>query len=363
MKMVTETTFESLGVRVERIAAATDGRYANFVMRHPEATVYHHPAWRKTIEKTFRRMEPHDLCFLDSRNALVGVLPGIVSQGLFSDRAFKSLPLASYGDPLCNSAEIAGVFLDALLQSLRERRFGSIELKLLKACRSADGLGFHSMDCFVTHILRLDRDLEDIRRSLHKTSIQQRLRQAQKFGLKLALASDEGMGTFHHLHALSRRSIGLPPIPRSFFENLRDACSPNGLLKLLVVTYLGKPISAMIMLQFNGRAHAEYIATDPTYLYLHPDQFITWEAISMAHEQGCTEFDFGRSSLDNTGLINYKARWGAEEQQLHYYSFPGTSIAAVGPDSLKLRLTKAVCRRMPLSALRFTGNIFYQQFY
>jgi len=171
------------------------------------------------------------------------------------------------------------------------------------------------------------------------------------------------MGTFHHLHTLSRRSIGLPPIPRSFFENLRDACASEGLLKLLMVTYQGQPISAMIMLQFNGRAHAEYIATDPAHLHLHPDQVITWGAISMAHQQGCREFDFGRSSRDNMGLIIYKARWGAEEQRLHYYSFPQTSMAAVGPESFKLRMTKALCRTMPLPVLRLAGDIFYQQLY
>ena len=42
----------------------------------------------------------------------------------------------------------------------------------------------------------------------------------------------------------------------------------------------------------------------------------------MAHERGLRYFDFGLSPIENTGLIEFKRRWGSEEIEVPYFYFP-----------------------------------------
>ena len=43
---------------------------------------------------------------------------------------------------------------------------------------------------FVTHVVRIDRNLSDLRRSFHKTTIQQRIRQAERIDLSLEVTQE-----------------------------------------------------------------------------------------------------------------------------------------------------------------------------
>ena len=46
--------------------------------------------------------------------------------------------------------------------------------------------------------------------------------------------------------------------------------------------------------------------------------FLYWKAIQEAKRNTATEFDFGRSELDNKELITFKNRWAASRPNLTY---------------------------------------------
>ena len=84
-----------------------------------------------------------------------------------------------------------------------------------------------------------------------------------------------------------------------------------------------------------------------------------WQAIKEAKEAGAEELDFGRSDIDNPGLIAFKGRWSAECSTLTTWRAP---MVASSPrlERLKVRCTKEVFARVPDSALTLAGRILYR---
>jgi hypothetical protein len=107
-----------------------------------------------------------------------------------------------------------------------------------------------------------------------------------------------------------------------------------------------------------------HIISLPLATYYDPsNHFILCEAIKLTHQEGYGYFDFGRSSIDSKGLIDFKSRWSIEEKVLHYYFFPyAQSISAESRESLKFRLTKSICKKMPIKLLQTLGDIVYNKY-
>ena len=58
-----------------------DPRWESFVMQHPEASVYHHPAWLSALEQEYRQQCVHLICE-DSSGKLYGIFPLMYTRGL-----------------------------------------------------------------------------------------------------------------------------------------------------------------------------------------------------------------------------------------------------------------------------------------
>ena len=97
---------------------------------------------------------------------------------------------------------------------------------------------------------------------------------------------------------------------------------PDNFLVVPLIEYEGKVIAAATVLRFKDTHYLEYSASDPHYRQLCANQMLIWEVIKMAHGEGAKYFDFGRSSLRNRSLIDFKERWGAKKHQLQYYYYP-----------------------------------------
>ena len=88
-----------------------------------------------------------------------------------------------------------------------------------------------------------------------------------------------------------------------------------------------------------------------------------WEGIKEACKKKCLTFDFGRTSIANKGLCQYKSRWGAIEAPLHYARMPHVSKSeALDETTRKHAFAKWIITRMPQLAVRITGELLYKHF-
>ena len=88
-------------------------------------------------------------------------------------------------------------------------------------------------------------------------------------------------------------------------------------------------------------------------------QWLFWKAIQEAKEEGLREFDLGRSSTDNEGLIQFKDRLGASRRTLRYWRYYPVASPRRGP-SRTMALAKMVCAHLPNQWLTSAGSLLYR---
>jgi serine/alanine adding enzyme len=95
---------------------------------------------------------------------------------------------------------------------------------------------------------------------------------------------------------------------------------------------------------------------------LSPNHFLIWEAIKLFHSEGYPILDFGRTSIRNVSLIDFKRRWGTEAVDLPSFFYPANSqgTRVDREDTTSYKLMRRVCKRAPNWALNFLGEFAYR---
>ena len=84
-----------------------------------------------------------------------------------------------------------------------------------------------------------------------------------------------------------------------------------------------------------------------------------WDAVKWGCENGYRFFNFGRTDLDNEGLIDYKRGWGTIEFDLVYYRMSGKGHASQEETNGIVERMKPIMKRLPTPALKTLGKFLY----
>jgi CelD/BcsL family acetyltransferase involved in cellulose biosynthesis len=332
-----------------------------FVERHLLGSIYHHSAWQDVIKKTYGYQQLYHLLLDDNANLQAAISSALVKSWLTGNRII-SYPFSDTCDPLVSDSDESDRLRAALARSRDEVGARFLELRL-SATHSSAKNGDLKPD-YLTHILPLNKEPKDLFKTFHKSSIQRAIKKAQKEDLEVFTGSSAAdLKTFYTLHLSTRKKHGVPTQPFRFFDNLWQALCPRNMLTLLLARYRGRYVAGIIVLWFNNIAYYKFGASDDRFQQLRANQLLMWEAIRTACGKGCSVFDFGRTSIANKGLAQYKSRWAATELPLQYLRLPydGKS-ASLDEGSRKHGLFKIVMARMPLIMLRMSGELLYKHF-
>jgi CelD/BcsL family acetyltransferase involved in cellulose biosynthesis len=335
----------------------TDPRWDAFVTNHPLATVYHHSAWTRVLIETFGHT-PLFLGLLAPQNGrLQGALPFVFINSMITGRRLVALPCSTHCNPLVPEAHLEEMLCHALS---RFRGAGYVELKLLKKPGEIAGPAQADRESgFVSQVLSLDQNLEELFRSFHDSSIRQRVRRAARAGLAFRLAESESeLRQFFQMYLAVRRGEGLPCFPYGFFENMRRILEPLGLFELPVIEYEQRIVAAAVVLKGRSAWHLEYMASDDSSHRLGSNQLLIWECIRRAHNSGAKVLDFGRTSLRHQSLLEFKDRWHTERCPIYYRYYPNDVMRRRRQDS-SAGLIVRLNRRLPTRLLEWEGRLIY----
>jgi len=122
-------------------------------------------------------------------------------------------------------------------------------------------------------------------------------------------------------------------------------------------------VAGGIMTYFRDTVVYGYGAADPGCLKSYPYHAFLWRAIEDACLNGFRQFDFGRASYDNVGLISFKKRWGTKEKPLYYSYYPEISKSITGDrGSLKYRFATSLMRKAPIPMYKRLSDIVFGSF-
>jgi hypothetical protein len=305
-------------------------------------------------------MKGHYLAILNN-NTIQAALPLFeVRSRLLGDRLI-SIPHATLCNPLVSTENEMNALLEAGIRLAKELKTPKVEIRTMAANSLIENGSLGINRHYKNHYLLLEKDPEDLKKAFHR-SVRRKTSQAIKSNLTVKDGCNESdLKKFYQLYLMLRKQKGLPPQPYKFIKLLWEEFSPSKKINLLLVEYEKQPIAGMLFFKFKNRVSAELSGINNNFRNLCPDHLLLWEAIKSACNEGFEIFDFGRTSIANVGLMDFKKRWGTEIIDLPFYYYPKDAPMKDGErkSSRSYQIISNVCRKLPNSALKMVGNFIY----
>jgi Acetyltransferase (GNAT) domain len=342
------------GKQIYELDPLADVRWETFVNSHPKSSVFHSRPWLRALQITYG-YTPVVFTTCSRENALINGLAFCRVDSWLTGNRLVSVPFADHCELLSSSSSE----LDRLVVHTRQRgvRMGnSIEIRPL-SYQPAGNDGFCMSSSYRMHCLALDGSKQELFKRLHKTSLQQRIRKAEREALKCEEGNSEGMlAKFYMLLLRTRRRHCLPPQPLSWFRALITTFGDD--LKIRVASKGDVPIASIITLSHKHSMVYKYGCSDARFHCLGGMALLLWKAIQEAADYGMQELDMGRSDCDNVGLISFKERFGAVGRPLMYWAYPDTKNRVL--DAGDKSFIRSLARMSPDFALRVVGTLLYR---
>jgi lipid II:glycine glycyltransferase (peptidoglycan interpeptide bridge formation enzyme) len=194
-----------------------------------------------------------------------------------------------------------------------------------------------------------------------RESTRRNIKKAKKEGVDVTICNSlESVAEFFRLNCLTRKMHGLPPQPYRFFKKTYEHIISKGHGIVALASAQGKYIAANVYFNFGSQAIYKYGASDRNYQYLRANNLVMWEAIRYYAERGCKSFCFGRTEPENTGLLQFKRGWGAEERTIYYYKYDISQDIYIKESSKPYGFHKTLFSNTPLALLRLIGSHLYR---
>jgi len=330
---------------IYRLDPLTDARWADFVERHPQSSVFHTAAWLSALQRTYK-FQPLVITSSSPGEALANGIPFCLVRSVLTGNRLVSLPFSDHCSPLASAGELPAL-LDAARESVAGDRLKYAELRPLEAIQPP---GFVRSQRFAFQVLDLRPPLDAVTKRFHRDCVRRKIRRAEREGLTVSAGSSEALlDDFYALQVITRKRHGLPPQPRSWFRNLLDAMGEKAALRVAYAS--GRAVAAILTLRHRSTEVYKYGCSRAEDNNLGGMQLLLWRAIEDAKGAGMTEMDMGRSDLQDEGVIQFKDRWGAERRDIDYYRYP---VAAADRPSATL------FGKLPKSVLIAAGKLLYR---
>jgi len=321
-------------VKIQILNPLVDRRWDELVARHPSASVFHQRGWLDALARTYG-YEPYVLTTAAEGEPLEdGIVVCRVSSWMTGTR-LVSLPFSDHCDPLLGKPSDLGEFVSWLRAECDLQKWRYVELRPLLDGGSGNGLQASCSYWF--HELDLRPSLEQIFRRLHNNSFRRKIQRAERDRLSYETGHSEQLfDEFYRLLLTTRKRHQMLPQPRTWFRNLRECMGDR--LQIRLTRKNGVPIAAILTLQHQSCVVYKYGCSDERFHSLGGIPFLFWRLVEESKELGAEKIDFGRTDLNNEGLIAFKDRFGTTRKLITYYRYTRTTKRGVAA----LRESRAV---------------------
>jgi len=351
---------------------AHDPRWEAFVHEHPEALIYHHPAWLYVLGTEYGQ-ESVCLACEDRAGIVHGILPMAWTKGLplgstvRTGARLSSLPRTPVAGPLVAHERAKTALIDAAIDLVRDRPGTRLEMKPSATCSMDEAGGLSGLRWRRAYVLPLPRPGADLRfgTSRNRARLKWAVRKANRLEVGVRPAeTSEDLRSWYELYLETMRTHAMPPRPFRLFDVMWEVLRPRGFMRLLLAERERRLIAGSLYLAFGGTVFYAFNGCLRSELRLRPNDIIQWHAIDEFRREGFREYDLGEVGSGNHGLAEFKSKWGAEERQLHRYYYPRPAVERLEDASNTPRgsqtLLEAGWRRVPLILTAAVGDAVYR---
>ncbi len=324
--------------------------WCEYILSNIDSSLWHHYYWFEIFEKLFSFKNKSLIHY--NENTVDGLLPLFHVNNIIYQNYAISTPFANYSGVLADNKKVKNNLINKSLEQIKDVNFRYLEIRSTKSLDN-----FESLKTFATMLLDLRPSIDDIWKNSLKGKTRNQVRKAYDNNLKLNIDNNEKcLKDFYNVYVKNITRLGTPVFPIKYFQLMSQLFKEN--LKFINVTYAGKTIGSLIMINYKNICYIPYASTLVTMNYLCPNNILYWEAIKYAKNCNMSNFDFGRSTI-GTGTYKFKLQWGATVQQLHYnYKLLNQSyLPQTGANNNKYKYLMKLWSKLPVVISKKISNL------
>lgn len=341
------------------------------LLRTPGSSFFHTAGWAVALRDAYR-YEPLYLAIRD-QVALKALLPVMEVDSPLTGKRGVSLPFTDYCEPIASDAAQFKELFAAAVALGRKRNWRYLELRGGEEKMAAD-TDFSRAEPSEWHYAHtLDFGKTEGKGASTKMAAttdfstcfsdgtRRSIRKAEKQNLDVTLStSPDALRNFCRLNALTRRSHGLPPQPRRFFQSVHDQILSRNRGFIVLASLQGTAIAANVYFTFGDQILYKYGASDRAFQHLRASNLVMWEAIRWARDHGYRALCLGRTEPDNDGLRRFKAGWGVQERIIRYYRYDLRKDAFIQTPHVVKSIHQKIFGKLPIPVLNLLGRLLYR---
>jgi serine/alanine adding enzyme len=331
-----------------------EGReWDNYVLAHPEGTLYHLSAWAKIIQRTYGHTAYYltasrDLGRDSSLTAntgdashrsslarhptLVGVLPLIHLKHFMFGNNLISVPYFDLGGILADDDVAARELLKKSLALAGE--VGARRLELRHTKPSVEGhwgcdgsaIQISSDDkkwsgIIRSHKVRFILELPGTADRLmqgFKSKLRSQIHKSIRDGLEAEIGGIELLDDFYRVFSKNMRDLGSPVHSKGLMAHVLSQFGDKA--RIVLVRKERKVLAGSLIVGFRDIVENPWASALAEYRTLNANMLLYWTMLEYSCSHGYRFFDFGRST-PGEGTYRFKEQWGAKPEALHWHYF------------------------------------------
>jgi len=319
-----------------------------YVLKSSRSAGYHLSGWRRVIEEAFG----HPTYYL-SMKGQGGTIHGVVPLVLLASRGFGrfmvSLPFVNYGGLIADSQEVRSLLEAFMIEQAKALKADHVELRHEEKTDTS----WVSRERKVSMRLPLPASYEELLKGF-PSKLRSQVRRAQKEGMLAKIGGHEHLDAFYAVFSRCMRDLGTPVYGKGFFSKILEIFPKEA--RICIVSLGDQPVAAGFLYGFRSSLEIPWAASDKRFNKLAPNMLLYGSVLEYACQQGFQIFDFGRSTPDS-GTYRFKAQWGAQPKQLHWYYWmkDGHPVPQLNPQNPKYALAIRLWQKLPLMVANVLG--------
>ena len=237
-----------------------------------------------------------------------------------------SSPFIGYGGPVAKNNEIKSMLIKYLIDYAKKNKYLTVTIctpalfqqEEIDVYKTSMNYNYKS-DNFYQYSL-LDKHPLTKLKSKRKSAFKNEIKKCFDLGITLEYETNkELLNRWFQIYKNRYDEIGAAPYPQHFFELVFDELIMNNKAKLVTAFKNEKLIGGVLFLL--GKNIVDYFSSafESEYNKYYPTTYLLNICFDFFIEHNFKYFNW-QSSPDKTGVFNYKARWGALEDQHFYFT-------------------------------------------
>lgn len=319
-----------------------------YVESHPEGSIYHLSAWQSLIQQQFKHKSFYHYSEDENKN-INGLLPVVQLKSILFGNYMVSVPYFNYGGAIASDDKVANNLMNEAGNVAKQNASTHVEFRDLQTYAGEWGV----REDKVVMLLDLPSDVDILWKDIG-TKVRAQVKRPRREPVSTKQGGLDLLDDFYQVFAQNMRDLGTPVYSKSFFKSILNTFPDNA--HIVCVYHNDKPAAAGFLIGYKGRMEIPWASALREFNKISVNMLLYWEVLSYSIEQGYTQFDFGRSTI-NAGTYRFKKQWGAKPRQLywHYWLGDGQDVPKMNPDNPKYKLVIGIWQKLPVWLTKIIG--------